>query len=202
MPNTAQDEIYKTFLEVSGQQAAALSGVSVSLADVVAQVQELRAAAPAANAKTPASPATTSQASSVGDTLSSVASTVWKSGLGLAPLVGGLFHLFGGDDPAPAPLVKYALPASIDFQAAETATGMSGLDYDESGKARPHRQPSGADAQNSAFGAQAASPTSQITVNVQAMDARSFLDRSNDIALAVRDAMLNMNAINDVVSEL
>jgi hypothetical protein len=42
----------------------------------------------------------------------------------------------------------------------------------------------------------------QITVNVQAMDARSFMDRSNDIALAVRDAMLNMNAINDVVNEL
>ncbi len=45
-------------------------------------------------------------------------------------------------------------------------------------------------------------PPPQITVNVQAMDARSFLDRSNDIALAVRDAMLNMNAINDVVNEL
>jgi hypothetical protein len=42
----------------------------------------------------------------------------------------------------------------------------------------------------------------QITVNVQAMDARSFLDRSNDIAAAVRDAMLNLNAINDVVSDL
>ena len=42
----------------------------------------------------------------------------------------------------------------------------------------------------------------QITVNVQAMDARSFMDRSNDIALAVRDAMLNLNAINDVVNEL
>jgi hypothetical protein len=37
---------------------------------------------------------------------------------------------------------------------------------------------------------------------VQAMDARSFLDRSNDIAAAVRDAMLNMNSINDVVNEL
>ena len=42
----------------------------------------------------------------------------------------------------------------------------------------------------------------QITVNVQAMDARSFMDRSSDIALAVRDAMLNLNAINDVVNEL
>ena len=42
----------------------------------------------------------------------------------------------------------------------------------------------------------------QITVNVQAMDARSFLDRSSDIAAAVRDAMLNLNSINDVVNDL
>ena len=48
----------------------------------------------------------------------------------------------------------------------------------------------------------ATAPAPQITVNVQAMDARSFLDRSNDIALAVRDAMLNLNSINDVVNEL
>jgi hypothetical protein len=34
------------------------------------------------------------------------------------------------------------------------------------------------------------------------MDARSFLDRSGDIAAAVREAMLNSNSINDVVSEL
>ena len=48
----------------------------------------------------------------------------------------------------------------------------------------------------------AAQVSPQITVNVQAMDARSFLDRSSDIALAVRDAMLNLNSINDVVNEL
>jgi ribosomal protein L30/L7E len=34
------------------------------------------------------------------------------------------------------------------------------------------------------------------------MDARSFLDRSADIAAAVRYAMLNLNSINDVVSDL
>lgn len=42
----------------------------------------------------------------------------------------------------------------------------------------------------------------QITVNVQAMDSRSFLDRSQDIAQAVREAMLNMHSINDVVNDL
>jgi len=42
----------------------------------------------------------------------------------------------------------------------------------------------------------------QIVVNVQAMDSRSFLDHSQDIAQAVREAMLNMHALNDVVSEI
>jgi hypothetical protein len=41
----------------------------------------------------------------------------------------------------------------------------------------------------------------QITVQVQAMDSRSFLDHSNDIALAVRQAMLESNVLNDVVRE-
>jgi hypothetical protein len=42
----------------------------------------------------------------------------------------------------------------------------------------------------------------QITVQVQAMDSRSFLDHSEDIARAVREAMLNSHGINDVITEL
>ena len=42
----------------------------------------------------------------------------------------------------------------------------------------------------------------QITVNVNAMDSQSFMDRSTDIANAVREAMLNMHPINDVVARL
>jgi hypothetical protein len=42
----------------------------------------------------------------------------------------------------------------------------------------------------------------QITVNVSAMDSQSFMDRSDDIASAVRAAMLNMHPINDVVADL
>jgi hypothetical protein len=42
----------------------------------------------------------------------------------------------------------------------------------------------------------------QITVQVQAMDSRSFMDHSQEIAQAVRDAMLNMHALNDVISDL
>ena len=42
----------------------------------------------------------------------------------------------------------------------------------------------------------------QVTVNVSAMDSQSFMDRSGDIASAVREAMLNLHPINDVVANL
>lgn len=42
----------------------------------------------------------------------------------------------------------------------------------------------------------------QIMVQVQAMDSQSFLDRSQDIAEAVRQAMLNLHSVNDVISDL
>jgi hypothetical protein len=42
----------------------------------------------------------------------------------------------------------------------------------------------------------------QVVVNVSAMDSQSFLNRSHDIARAVRDAMLHMDPLNDVIGEL
>ena len=42
----------------------------------------------------------------------------------------------------------------------------------------------------------------QITVQVQAMDSRSFLDHSDEIAAAVRTALLSSNSLNDVIAEL
>jgi hypothetical protein len=42
----------------------------------------------------------------------------------------------------------------------------------------------------------------QITVHVQAMDSRSFMDHSHDIASAVREAVLNIHSLNDVISDL
>jgi hypothetical protein len=44
--------------------------------------------------------------------------------------------------------------------------------------------------------------STQITVHVQAMDSKSFLDHSNDIAMAVRQAMLESTALNDVIREV
>jgi hypothetical protein len=54
---------------------------------------------------------------------------------------------------------------------------------------------------NSASGGSSfASP--QINVNIQAMDTQSFLDHSDEIAQAVRQAMLSLNSINDVMNDV
>jgi hypothetical protein len=64
-------------------------------------------------------------------------------------------------------------------------------------------QTSGTAAPGSSGGsASSGAGATQITVNVQAMDSQSFLDHSNEIAQAVRAAMLNSNSINDVVNNL
>jgi hypothetical protein len=85
------------------------------------------------------------------------------------------------------------MPGAIDFESAETNGGLAAAGYDQLGRSR-------AIAPEPSDGAPAAAP--QITVNVQAMDAQSFLDHSSEIAEAVRGAMLNLSAINDVVNEL
>jgi len=41
-----------------------------------------------------------------------------------------------------------------------------------------------------------------ILVQVQAMDSQSFMDHSQEIAQAVRQAMLNLNSLNDVILDL
>jgi hypothetical protein len=106
------------------------------------------------------------------------------------------------------------MPTKIGFEGADTGSGTSDMDYDQMGTPRTYNgAPATASAASSSSPASSASPASaaasppasaasQITVNVQAMDAQSFLDHSSDIAQAVRNAMLNMSSINDVVSDL
>jgi hypothetical protein len=206
MASTTQDELYQAFLAVSGQQTSALGDATAMLANVIAQVDELQSSNPAPVTATKTR-STTTASNDGGSTLGSVAASVLTSGFGLAPLISGLVSFFsGGDTAAPAPLVKYALPAAADFQAAESHRQVTGLDYDQNGMPRSYA-PAGVSAgtsgsPNGSAGGAVSGGAPQITVNVQAMDARSFMDRSNDIALAVRDAMLNLNSINDVVNDL
>jgi hypothetical protein len=110
-------------------------------------------------------------------------------GLLLSPLISGVLKLFGGGGGSsdPPPLVKFALPSSLNVNAGVSASvgGPFGVDAGQGGLPRPV--------------VQAAAP--QITVQVQAMDSQSFMDRSGDIARAVRQAMLESSVLNDVVRE-
>lgn len=234
MANTAQDEIYQSFLNASQQQAEELAQERESLSDLIVQADQVHQDMAQQYIKSTAGASGGSRSSgssdSGGDSVLSTVLDVFKSGLGLSPVVQGIMSLFGGgESSAPPPLSKYALPPAVNFQAAEAGGQIMNLDYDQTGTARYYgaqqatsdaMDAGGVNAQDTTYAAQApagaepaapaaanpsamsAAASPQITVNVQAMDARSFMDRSSEIALAVRDAMLNLNAINDVVNDL
>jgi hypothetical protein len=113
-------------------------------------------------------------------------------GTGLAALAAGLMRLFArGSDPAPAALPVLASPAPVYVEAAlPTAENpaFSEVARDHSGLSRRVSfQPAGQPA---------------VTIQVNAIDSRSFLDHSDQIARAVRQALLNSHSLRDVVGEL
>lgn len=117
----------------------------------------------------------------------SVGGTILKvlgGGLGLSPIARAIFGLFsgGGGTPEVPPLTKFSLPAPVRMEQAQEGGRVGEAVYGDRGAPRAAVPP--------------------VTVQVQAMDSRSFLDHSAEIAQAVREAMLNMNSINDVVTDL
>ena len=151
---------------------------------------------------------TSGESSSVGSTIGKVASTIFGTGLGLVPVVSSLIHLFtGGKQEPPPPILKYVPPAPIRIDGANPSALDAGIydvraiDYGQDGLPRTVRPAQASDAQGRTTSPTASSSV-PITIHVQAMDSRSFLDHSNEIAQAVREAMLNMHSINDVVSDL
>jgi hypothetical protein len=135
----------------------------------------------------------TAKGSSGESTVTKVGSTLENIfGLGLSPLVSGLVSLFGGGSSSqPAPLVPFVAPPSVHVNAGISASSSSGafaVETADGGLPRPVPA--------------ASAPTTQITVQVQAMDSRSFLDHSDDIAMAVRQAMLTSTTLNDVIREV
>ena len=224
MASTTQDKLYQTFVAVAGQQDSNPGGAldsgeetAASLSDTVKQLSELQGSSAAQAASGSSSTSNASTTSGGGITAESIVTTVLESGLGMVPLVVGLLGLFGGGGtPAPPTLEKYAMPERQYFEGADTGSDVSGADYDQMGMPRAYSaapdggsaQPSGSASQGSSSGGSGApsgpsgAGATQITVNVQAMDSQSFLDHSNEIAQAVRAAMLNSNSINDVVNNL
>jgi len=126
-----------------------------------------------------------------------VAKTILESGVGLIPLIGGLIGLFtGGSSNSPPALTKYVMPPALDFEEAETAGGLSSMSYDQMGAPRAPGDGTASPSTGTGGASGSGAPPAQTT------DAQWFMDHSADIAAAVRNAMLNLNSINDVVNDL
>ena len=128
--------------------------------------------------------------SSIASTAGSLASNLL--GGGLSPIISGLMSLFGGGGgkTTPSPLIRFELPAPVQYQAGLSSgpggTPVQPVEYGQGGQARTMQ----------------ASPAPQVNIQVNAMDSRSFLDHSEEIAQAVKAAMLNSNSLNDVIADL
>jgi len=132
--------------------------------------------------------------SSGGASVGSVVKTVFESGLGVVPLVGNLIGLFGGSSSARPRPKKYQMPLSLSFAADDNGGALTSVSFDQTGVPRS--------AANSGVALESAAAPAQSSANLREVDAQWFMDHSSEIAAAVRNAMLNSNSINDVVSDL
>lgn len=107
----------------------------------------------------------------------------------LSPIISGVLRLFSQrSEPAMMPLERFTPVAGGLFErgASVDANGESvGIRRDAYGTAAAGRM----------------SPT-PVQISIQALDARSILERSGDIAQAVRQAMLSNHEINSELGEL
>ncbi len=192
MPSSSQQTILGAFQQASGGPSSIpATNANQVLVDALGQASDATAAGTQATAlNTQALADNSASASSkpgatVSDALDT-ASQVLGGGLSLMPLVSLLSSLFGGQAGQSTTLVPFSLPPALNLQSS---TSGQEVGWGENGLPRQ-------------TGSEAATGGQQITVQVQAMDSQSFLDHSDDIAQAVRQAMLNMSSINDTISNL
>jgi hypothetical protein len=202
-PQTVQSVLGEASLASGGSGDAASSQVAETLTQLNQQLLQMQTVGQAQTEATTnntqavdqnttqQSQSGTSTAGTIGQTLSSF----FGIGSALSPLISGIVSLFGGGGGSsePAALTQYVPPSKVNVSAGVSgaAPGQAfGVDYAQGGQPRPVDSTSPAAA------------STQITVQVQAMDSQSFLDHSNDIALAVRQAMLESSVLNDVIREV
>jgi hypothetical protein len=176
-----------------------------NVVNYTAEAEDRLYTAPTTNAENRTSSATAS--SGQGNSILSFATSLVGGGLGIVPLVSGILGLFGGGPSQPPPLEKYVMPDPLHFTEADTGGGMVNADRDQFGAPRLYSTPgTGGPQSNPAVSSPTSTPSNQtqpqINVTVHAMDSQSFLDHSTEIAQAVRQAMLNSNSLNDIVSDL
>jgi hypothetical protein len=173
-----------------GDLSASLSQAGQQIAQLQSVYRE-QAALIAANTQALQGNTSAQSSHSVAGAVAGAASGFLGGGLGLlSPLISGIASLFGGSS-KPAPLPIYVPPSPVSLDATlRAATG-------------PQQSVDATNASGASAGSRPqTTTTAHVTVNVNAMDSQSFMDRSADIASAVREAMLNLHPINDVVANL
>ncbi len=171
------------------EQISSLTAQMTTL--VSAQQIQLAALQDNTQTLTQATPSQTSGASTAGGTAASIASTFLGGSSILSPILGGLLDAFGVGDssqPAVAP-TPFLLPAPVQYQGGISGNSpgqVEPVNYGASGQPR----------------AQTSSSTPQVNIQISAMDSQSFLDHSDDIASAVKQALLNSHSLGDVISDL
>jgi hypothetical protein len=123
-------------------------------------------------------------------TVGSLASGILGGGSILTPIISGLLNLFGGSSTSQQPtFTAFTMPAPIHLD-----TTLSG------GPQQPAVPTAQGTASSSGGGPPVSAPSIQIQVN--AIDSQSFLDHSDQIAQAVRLALLNSHPLADVIAEI
>lgn len=148
-----------------------------------------------------------SGSSSSGGALSDIEGFL-AGGLGIVPLGLELASIFGGGSSTPPPITRYAMPDSIGFVGSTEDSGANtNADFDQMGQPRSYGTPVQRSAvpsapTQSASSSSAGSRGQPIQITVQAMDAQSFMDRSDEIASAVNKAILSLHPITDTIQNL
>lgn len=112
--------------------------------------------------------------------------------LGIASIGLNILNLFRGRRESALSLTPYVEPTPLSLEVGSTRSILPGLprvDQEAGGVPRPIAPPP-------------PPPPMQVTVNVSAIDSRSFMDYGPALAQAVRDAMLHMHPINQVVRDV
>ena len=201
MASNDPNSILAGLLKGSSNGTEQLTSIADELQQLKAINDALAAERNAALSSTATQSSGTQSGSSLGSALTSTLGTFGGllGGFGLAPLVSGLAGLFGGDSsPVPA-LSSYIPPAAINLSAGVSDAGGGGVfavDSAQGGLPRPMTNANASASSSSSNGSQ------QVTIQVQAMDSKSFMDHSQDIANAVRQAMLETTVLNDVIREV
>jgi len=180
----------------TGLQQSSSNEMTEQMSSLVSQISGLnstqQAAITAIQGNTQAVTQNTSSkgsGNSVASQAGGMAESLFGGALSLSPILSGIMSLFsGGSATTAAPMAPFMLPAPVQYQgglAGSPGGSVAPVSYAAAGQPRAQT-----------------TQAPQVTVQVNAMDSQSFLDHSDEIANAVRTALLNSNALGDVISDL